>query len=139
MSILAARLSVWPSSVKISSTIVVINLLSLISYWRTIRNESVRFGTTLYQGTKTTRTMFCNDNHGDRFCSNTFITPFAWKLPRIVLFGREKIMRFNPSNSSNFTGGGSIGTRRTMEDSTCGGGLKSFRDTSIILSTLAYN
>ena len=49
-------------------------------------------------------------------------------------------MRFNPSNSSNLTGGGgSIGTSRTTEDSTCGGGLKSFRDTLIILSTLAYN
>ena len=49
-------------------------------------------------------------------------------------------MRFSPSNSSNLTGGGgSIGTRRMTEDSTCGGGLKSFRDTLIILSTLAYN
>jgi len=84
--------------------------------------------------------LFCSDNHVDRFCSSIFITPFAWKLPRMVLFGREKIMRFSPSNSSNLMGGGgSIGTRRTTDDSTCGGGLKSFRDTLMILSTLAYN
>ena len=86
------------------------------------------------------RTIFCSDNHVDRFCSNIFITPFAWKLPRMVLFGREKIMRFSPSNSSNLMGGGgSIGTTRMTEDSTCGGGLKSFRDTLMILSTFAYN
>lgn len=50
------------------------------------------------------------------------------------------MMRFSPSNSSNLMGGGgSIGTRRMTDDSTCGGGLKSFRDTLMILSTLAYN
>jgi len=84
------------------------------------------------------RTVCCIDNHVERFCSSIFMTPFAWKLPRTVLFGREKMMRFMPSNSSNLTGGGgSMGTRRITEDSTCGGGRKSFRETLIILSTFA--
>jgi hypothetical protein len=48
------------------------------------------------------------------------------------------MIRFSPSNSSNLTGGGgSIGTSRITDDSTCGGGLKSFRDTLMMLSTLA--
>lgn len=82
--------------------------------------------------------MSCIASHVLRFCSSIFITPFAWKLPRTVLFGREKMIRFSPSNSSNLTGGGgSIGTSRITDDSTCGGGLKSFRDTLMMLSTLA--
>jgi hypothetical protein len=86
------------------------------------------------------RTLFCAASHVRRFCSSIFITPFAWKLPRSVLLGREKMMRFMPSNSSNLTGGGgSIGTRRITDDSTCGGGLKSLRDTLMMLSTFAYS
>ena len=50
------------------------------------------------------------------------------------------MIRFSPSNSSNLTGGGgSIGTSRMTDDSTCGGGLKSFRDTLMMLSTLAQS
>lgn len=58
----------------------------------------------------------------------------------MVLFGRENMIRLRPSNSSNLTGGGgSMGTRRMTEDSTCGGGRKSFRETLMMLSTFAYS
>lgn len=84
------------------------------------------------------RTISCIESHVRRFCSSIFMTPLAWKFPRIVLFGREKMIRFIPSNSSNFTGGGgSMGTSRTTDDSTWGGGRKSFLFTLMILSTLA--
>jgi len=72
------------------------------------------------------------------FCSSIFITPLAWILPLTVLLGREKMIRFIPSNSSNLTGGGgSSGTRRMTDDSTWGGGRKSFRETLMTLSTFA--
>jgi hypothetical protein len=136
MSILAARLSIGQyifNHLRYRSIIV-----DWLLYLNTNKQKCVSFGQR--QGRGKEPTIFCNDSHVDRFYSSIFMTPFAWKLPRTVLFGRKKIIRFNPSNSSNLTGGGgSIGTRRTTEDSTCGGGLKSFRDTLIILSTLAYN
>jgi len=84
------------------------------------------------------RTWFLSEYQVLQLLSSISNTPFAKKEAFVVLFLRENNILFNPSNSSNFTGGGgSMGTIRTTELSTCGGGRKLFFPTFMMWSTLA--
>lgn len=86
------------------------------------------------------RTSSLSEHQVLQLLSSISNTPLAKKHAFVVLFLRENRILFNPSNSSNFTGGGgSMGTIRTTELSTCGGGRKLFLPTFMMWSTLAYS